>query len=124
MKEFQKKKKWKSIMSTKPFLAFLGIAILFFSYNMIIFIGKTNDTANNKRIVEERIKLLEETKSKLNTDLEKLKTDIGIEESIREKFGLAEEGEQMILIVDDQAQKTLPREPEEGFWTTIKGWFK
>ena len=124
MKDFQKKGKWKSVLSTKPFLLLLAIIILFFAYNTVAFIGKMNDTVRNRKIVEERVRELELTKEKLDSDINKLNTEKGVEESIREKFGLAHENEQMILIVDDNTKSSAVEVEEGGFWNLVKGWFK
>jgi hypothetical protein len=87
--------------------------------------NKTQETSKNRKILEDKIIELEKSKEKLNSDIIKLKTEKGVEENIREKFGLAKEGEDMILIIDDKNQRVDEAEPESsGFFSFFKNWFK
>lgn len=115
MRSFQKKERLKHIMQSKFFLMFLSIIILAFIYSMFSFINKMEETSKNRKIVENKIAELEKSKEKLNSDIIKLKTGKGIEESIREKFGLAKEGENMILIIDDK-NSTEPQGKSDTSW--------
>ena len=125
MRNFQKGGKLKQIMQSKFFLIFLGIIILVFAFNIFNFINKMVETGKNKNLVEDKIIELEKSKEEINSEINKLKTEKGIEESLREKFGVAKEGENMIMVVED---KNLPvKEKEEnssGFWSFIKSWFE
>ncbi|PIP68733.1 hypothetical protein CO033_03270 [Candidatus Nomurabacteria bacterium CG_4_9_14_0_2_um_filter_32_10] len=125
MRNFQKGGKLKQIMQSKFFLIFLGIIILVFAFNIFNFINKMVETGKNKNLVEDKIIELEKSKEEFNSEINKLKTEKGIEESLREKFGVAKEGENMIMVVED---KNLPvKEKEEnssGFWSFIKSWFE
>ena len=83
------------------------------------------ETGKNRKIVEDKITELEKSKEKLNSDITKLKTEQGIEESIREKFGLAKEGENMILIIDDKNSSEIPKNTDSGgFFSFLKNLFK
>ncbi|OGI70994.1 hypothetical protein A3B84_02345 [Candidatus Nomurabacteria bacterium RIFCSPHIGHO2_02_FULL_35_13] len=125
MGNFQKSGRLRRIMQSNIFLIFLGIIILSFSFSMFSFMGKTEETIRNKKIIEDKITELEKSKEKLNSDIVKLKTEEGIEENIRDKFGLAKEGENMILITDDKKQTETQKEPDSGlFWSIIKSWLK
>ena len=125
MRSFQKKGKWKQITRSKIFLIFLGILILVFVFSVFSFMGKMEETSKNKKIVEDKIAELEKSKEKLNEDINKLKTDEGVEENIRKKFGLAKEGENMIMIIDDKNQtKTPKKDTSFNLFTTIESWFK
>jgi len=125
MRSFQKSRKLKYIMRSKLFLMFLGIVIFAFIYSMFGFVDKMEETSKNRKIVEDKIIELEKSKEKLNSEIVKLKTEKGVEESIREKFGLAKEGENMIMVIDDKNSAEIQEEPDSGsFWSIIKGWFK
>ena len=125
MRNFQKKGKWLRIMQSKFFLMFLGVLILVFSFSIFGFVNKTEETNKNRKILEDKITELEKSKEKLSADINQLKTDKGIEENIRDKFGLAKDGESMIMIVDD---KNTPKTGDTGnvknIFTVIKNWFK
>ncbi|MFA6585599.1 MAG: septum formation initiator family protein [Candidatus Paceibacterota bacterium] len=109
MRSFQKGGRLKHMMQSKIFLIFLGVLILVFFYNMFGLLGKMEETRKNRQIVEDKIAELEKTKEKLNSEITSLKTEKGVEESIREKFGLAKEGEGMIMVVDEKPQKEVEK---------------
>ena len=125
MKNFQKKSRLKVFFESPAVLLLLFILILFFIWNMIGFIGKMRDTVNNRKIAENKIIELEKNKANLSKEIDKLKTDEGVEESIRDKFGLARDGEQMIVIVDDKDTKHIENTPEnKGFFSFFTDLFK
>ena len=76
--------------------------MLFFVWGIIGFMGKMEVTRQNKKIAENKVAELQQEKIKLSSDIAKLKTEGGVEESIRLKFGLAKEGEGLIVVVDDK----------------------
>ncbi len=120
MRNFQEKRGFRHIMQSKPALVLLGIIVLVFSWSIIGLVGKAQETTRNKRIAEDKIAELQKKKFVLSSDIEKLKTDSGLEESIREKFGYAKEGERMIVVLDDTKQnQTTPAAP-----SGISGFFK
>ena len=124
MKNFQRKRGFRNIIHSWPVLAFLGILVLIFAWSVLGFIGKMEITRENRKIAENKVAELEKEKEKLSSDIAKLKTESGVEESIREKFGLAREGEGMIVVVED---KNLPKaeDDEQGcFFSFLKKWFK
>ena len=47
-----------------------------------------------------------------------------MEESIREKFGLAKEGEGLIVILGDVKEPKVINKPEGGFFSFFQNWFK
>jgi len=124
MRSFQRKRNWRSVIQSKPVLTILIILLFFFAWGVMGFMGKMQLTVENRKIAEEKLKDLEEKKEKLSSDIDKLNTENGVEESIRLKFGLAKEGEGVIVVVPD------PNKPEEkpakssGFFSFIKNWFK
>ena len=54
----------------------------------------------------------------LESDLDRLKTDRGIEEALREQYALAENGEQLIVIVDPQGP------PAVEATSTVREWLR
>ncbi len=125
MISFQKSGKWRKITQSKFFLVFLGLVIAAFVYNLIGLSKKMEETIKNKKIVEDKITELGNSKDKLSSDISKLKTNEGVEANIREKFGLAKEGEGMVVIVDDKNSDNPPKIPNSsGFFSFLKNLFK
>ncbi len=76
-------------------------------------------------MVEGKIVELEKEKERLSSDIAKLKTENGIEENIRQKFGLAKEGENMIVIMENKNPPIAAKETEEkGFLSFFTDLFK
>ena len=124
MKNFQKKRGWKNIIQSRPVLVFLGILVFIFTFGLIGFMGKMQVTIENRKIAENKVTELQTEKDKLSSDISKLKTDSGVEESIRNKFGLAKEGEGEIVIVDDKNAPKIPKQESGGFFSFLKNLFQ
>ena len=125
MKNFQKNKEIKDFLQSKVFLIFLTITLFIFIWNIIGVIGKLRETSKNKKIAEDKITELTKEKERLNSDIQKLSTQKGVEESIRDKFGLAKQGEGVIIIVDDKNSSTNNTEVKSnGFFSFFKNLFK
>ena len=117
MRNFQQKRGFRNILHSKPVLVLLGILVLFFAWGVTGFLGKMNITRENRKIVENKVAELQKEKEKLSSDIAKLKTDQGVEESIREKFGLAKEGEGQIVIVEDKNPPAITDTSSGGFFS-------
>ncbi len=124
MRSFQKNTRFKRMIRSKAFLAFLGAVVIFFGYSLFSLISKMEETSKNKKLAQEKLNQLENEKWKLSSEIGSLKTDKGVEENIREKFGLAKDGESMIMIVDDKNKPLAPENSSSGFFSFIKNWFK
>lgn len=86
---------------------------------------KERESRLNRERAEELLGTLQAREKTLAGDIEKLKTDRGLEEEIRERFPVAREGEEVVVIVepvgDASAKKALPA---VGFWERLKRFFK
>ena len=124
MRNFQQKRRWRNIIESRPVLALLSILVLVFAWSVIGFMGKMQETSRKKEIVKNKIAELEKEKEKLSFDIDKLKSYSGIEENVREKFGLAKDGEGVIVIVEDKNPPAVEDTKSEGFFSFFKNWFK
>ena len=110
MRNFQKKRGILGILQSVPFLILLAVLVCIFAYSMINLMSRMQETAQNKKIAEDKVAELQNSKEKLSLDIAKLNTDQGLEENIRERFGLVKEGEEVIVIVEDKNQPEIPLE--------------
>ncbi len=125
MKNFQDKKGQKNILHSLPVLVFLGIVLLFFTWGVFRFLVKMGDTSKNRNIAEMKVAELEKSKDKLTLDIQSLKTEKGLEENIRDKFGLAKEGEGLIVVVDEKNSSKEEEKPKQSWFKSLWGdWFK
>lgn len=76
-------------------------------YNMVNLIEKTRETEKKKELVENRIKELQERQNTLQTELQKMKTDDGVEEILRDKYQLVKDGEKMVVLVDADSKENI-----------------
>lgn len=122
MRNFQQKKGWIEIIESWPVIIFLFVLVLFFAWGVMGFMGKMMATRENREVAQNRLTELENKKERLTIEIAKLETETGKEENIREKFGLAKEGEGLIVIVDDK-NKIEVKEEEKGwlasFWDKL-----
>ncbi len=123
MKNFQEKPSFVKILESKPALILFFVLLMFFFWSMLNFWEKRNETQKKLDIAENRVLELKENELKLKSDIEKLSNEKGIEASIREKYGLVKEGEQLIVVVEDPNFVPITQE-KENFITKIKNWFK
>ena len=125
MQNFQStKSKWRRALESKPVLIILALALIFFAWNTIGFMGKMRETAQNRKYAEEKVKELQVKKQQLSSDISRLGTQEGIEASIREKFGLAKPGEGVIVIIDDKNAPVPAPVKKPDFWDFLKNLFK
>jgi cell division protein FtsB len=125
MRNFQEKRTLRHIMRSRPFLILLSIILLVFAWKVFGFWGKMQETASNRQIIEDKIIALQQQKEKLSQDIAKLKTEKGVEENIRDKFGLTKEGEGMIVIVNEKPSLEASTGNESGgFFSFLKNLFR
>lgn len=124
MRSFQQKKGFRNILQSRPILALLVILLFVFAWGVMGFMGKMEITIENRKIAEYKVAQLKQEKEKLSSDIAKLNTEGGVEESIREKFGLAKEGEAIIVIVEDKNKPKVEEKNTGGFFSFLKNWFK
>lgn len=128
MRNFQQQQKgWKNIIQSKPFLTLFGIVILIFSWNVFGLWNKMQETRRNKKIIEDKLVALKQQKENISSEINSLNTMEGKEKFFRENLGLAKDGEDMTVVVEE---KNLPEAPKSNspnffhflfFW---KNWFK
>ncbi len=117
MRNLGNQNKWRHILQSRLVLGILALVVLVFAWSVIGFWLKMRDTSKNREIVEAKVIELRKEKERLSLDIAKLNTQAGVEDSIREKFGLAKEGEELIVVVDDDS-KTDMKEAEDSNWFT------
>ncbi len=125
MIEFQKKKKIKSIVYSPIVLTVLFILLLFLINGVLNVHERAIISINNLKREQIELNKIIEREKKLESSLEYLKTDQGIEEEIRSKFRAVKEGEKIAVILDDVSTSTASSTTEQniGLWNRIINWF-
>src|SRR3989344_5577560 len=114
MKNFQQRRRFRNIMHSRPVLVFLVILLLIFAWSLLGFMGKMKITKENRKVAESKLMELEKQKENLSSEIAKLNTELGKEESIRERFPVAKEGEGVIVIIEDKNESTAKSKPIGG----------
>ena len=126
MADFNRKNTYNFWHSPVALLALFCLLVLF-AYNMVGLISKERETSKKKELVLAQIDTLRSREKGISSDIAKLKTDEGVEETIREKYQVAKEGEKMVTIVDPEKSNTeIESESLEthSFWGWVKSLFK
>ena len=75
-------------------------------------------------VSKERVDQLRKRDSDLDEKINRLDTEVGIEEEIRSKFSVTKENENMVVVVprDDKIATTTPK--KIGLWDRFMGLFR
>jgi cell division protein FtsB len=123
MLEYQRKRKVRKWMYSRVTLLVLGIFTILMAKGAFGVYLKARDSKENKMTAQAELKQLTERQVALSADIAELNTIQGVEKEIRQKFNVAKEGEQIVVIIPPQ--ETVEAEPEkEGLWAKFKSLFK
>ncbi len=104
MARFQKKQGlYKALYSRMALIIFFCFVIFLF-FKVVDLWGKDREVTENKRQVENLVHTLEEKQIILETDIAALKTERGQEETIRDKFRVVKDGEELIVIPEEKKE--------------------
>lgn len=127
MNSFQDKKSdWRKLLESWPSLVILSLLLVFFAINIILFLGKMIEARKSRDIAENKVTELLDKKDQLHTEINTLNTDKGKESLIREKFGLAREGEGMIVVINPKKNEEVEgnQEKQSNFFSFFNRLFK
>ena len=120
--DFQQKRRINKIIYSKFFLIVLAGIFIYSSYSTYLVYKKKKDSEKEVVKIESYYLEMQSKKNNIEKDIIQLKTDDGIEKEIRDKFGLAKDSEQMIVIVNDK-NIIPPSTKEPTFWQKVKYFF-
>jgi hypothetical protein len=108
-----------------PFaLIIFFFVLVFFSYKMIDLFKKKNETEHKKELVLEEVNNLNNRKDLILEKIQRLETSIGEEEIIREKYQVVQEGEKMVIIVDEEPEEDSEEKERPSFFERLRDFFK
>lgn len=134
MFDFHEKRKIKSVLYSKPIiftLFFIAIVMSVTVYDRYVVAKEMEEKLEARRTELEHLKQRAEV---LDAKVKYLEDERGIEEELRNRFDVAREGEQVVVLVDPktQGQKQASATPEEehreqeseekSFWESIMFW--
>ena len=124
MLEFQEKRKYQKFIYSKITLIVL-IIFIFFLLNAVWKVYRKQAVTKDNLIKTATIyESLQAREAMLSAEIERLKTEDGVEEEIRDKYGLVKPGEEVIIVVGGDADADPELTTPTSFWQKIKDWFK
>ncbi|NCS99135.1 hypothetical protein GW764_03030 [Candidatus Parcubacteria bacterium] len=122
MLEFESKRKFKKRLYSK-FTLFVLLIILALIIHGAWGIYQKNRTVKNDLVkLEKTLSEHEERKDRLESQIERLDSDVGKEELLREKYSLSKEDEKAIFILDSEEPEQIAEE-EKGFFGKMGDFF-
>lgn len=115
MRELEQKQKLKRRIYSIPALIGLFLITVALSRGAYSILTKERLTSKEVELLQEEVADLSEREAFLNSSIEKLKTEEGIEEEIKSKFNVARSGERVAVIVDPIALEATTT-PEKKIW--------
>lgn len=126
MKEFQEKRKFRKIIFSRFSLIVLLVILVILSISVARVYNKSRKAALKNQEITQKIEELESKKRELDERIAKLETGSGLEEEVREKFGVKKPGEEVLTIIDKTPEndKINNEESDKGFFGKIWSWIK
>ncbi len=124
MLEFQVKKRFKRILYSRAMIVILMIVIVFAIKATWSVYKKQQTSRMNLNRLQLEISELKQREDYIKSGIDRLGTDKGVEEEIRQKFKVVKDGESMSILIDDEQVMATSSSPEKGFWSTIADVFR
>jgi cell division protein FtsB len=122
--DYRKRKNINKVIYSRPFLLVFFMITAFFVYTAISIVPKVFETRKNKNMMKAEFENLTNREGKLKSETERMQSEEGIEENLREKFRVAKEGEGLIIIVDEEGKEEVKYEEKKGFLHFFKNLFR
>ena len=122
MLDFQQKRKVKSFMYNRVTLAVLLVVVLFVLNSTWSVYQKKRESERLKNVALGNVENLRGRNSELQVKIERLGTEVGIEEEIRSKFNVAKQEENVVIIVP-KSETNATSTNSSSFWQKVKKFF-
>lgn len=119
MREFQQRRILRSWLYSKLSIFLLIVVLIFFIFSIIGIYRKSREATRKNGEVSKELNELKAKKDYIEEEVERLKTNAGVEEELRDKFQIAKPGERVIIIVDDPKDKSEASDVKDSsnwFW--------
>jgi cell division protein FtsB len=121
MSNFYRKRKIQQLVYSRGAIVLLLIPVGFIGYAAMNAYSKSEESGLRREAVEQELGAVEERQRALVADIELLDSDRGKEEALRERYQVGREGEQIIVLIDDEenTETLAPESVSPGFWERI-----
>lgn len=126
MREFKQRQKIKSRIYSKYTIALLvAILILLLNGTWGIF-RKMNESKVKLEASQDKYESVKKRHEALDSQIKHLGTETGLEEEIRTRYNLSREGENVIVLVDNESNvdDSDANKDKNSFWSKMSSWFR
>jgi len=123
MIDFQQKRQFNKIIYSKLSFVVLFILIIFLIRPTYYIYKKSRLSFDNYTVVKKDYENLKTRKDMLESEIDRLKTDSGMEEEIRGKFNVSKPGETVVVIINNSTS-TDANDQNKSFWSSLLNLFK
>jgi len=112
MLEFYKQKQWWTVLYSPVVIVGLLLAVVVLGREVYERYTIEREMASRRVEVERRVEELKERRDTLDEKVQYLSHERGIEAEMRRNFDVAQEGEKVVIILDDETQSNIQPLPE------------
>ncbi|MCR4283724.1 MAG: septum formation initiator family protein [Parcubacteria group bacterium] len=119
MREFQQRRILRRLMYSNVSIFFLLVIFIFFIFSIADVYNKSREAIKKNEEVSSELNDIKSKKDYFEAEIDRLNTNAGIEDELRDKFQIAKPGERVIIIVDDKkddSEDATPRKSLNWFW--------
>ena len=125
MTDFQQKRQFNKVIHSKVFFVILFILVFFLGRATYNIYQKSRLSSANYIEVKSDYDSLKARKEMLESEINRLKTDNGIEEEIRSKFNVAKPGETVVTVINSATDTLTDNDTSnKSFWVSFFEIFK
>ena len=124
MIDFQQKRQLNKVIYSKVTFFVLLVLVFFMGKATYGIYKKTTISASNYAAVEKGYQNLKTRKDMLESEIDRLQTERGVEEEIRSRFSVAKPGETVVTIVKGSSTSETTTNPKGGFWSSFLNIFR
>ncbi len=121
---FSQKRQIRKVMYSRITLFVLFIIVLLLAHAAYSIYGKEQLSAANYAEVKKEYDDLKSRQTVLQSQVDKLNTESGMEEEIRDKFSVAKPGETVVVLVDGTDTAVASSKANKGLWQRFLDLFK
>lgn len=105
-------------MTSRVIQAFCLVIFILISSRVVILYQSERVVAGEELALKQELETLLTRRHELTAEIASLSTDRGVEEEIRERYGVVKEGEKVINLVGEIATTTIPIAPD-SWWQVV-----
>ncbi len=124
MREFQDKRRRRRVIYSLPVRLGLTLIIIALAGSVFRLYQKERPVRLERAILLKEVERLRARQQELAAEVEKLTTERGVEEEIREKFNVVKPGERVISLVVNETSTSSPSLPPPSWWQKVMNWFR